>query len=311
MAAARALEDLNALALPALFAELAGTGLVRRLFELARDEDLAPPLGDITTRVWSPAEERVRARLVVREAGVVAGLEAAPMLLEILSPGARLEARAVDGAAVKRGDELAVIEGPTAEVLALERTLLNVVGRLSGVATLTAEFVRRVPTGARCRVMDTRKTTPGMRVLEKYAVRCGGGFCHRLGLHDAVLVKDNHVAAVPLKELAAHAERAAERARRERALRFVEIEVDTLAQLEELLRVRAGVIDIILLDNMEAGALRRAVALRDERRPGLLLEASGGVTLETIGAIAGSGVDRVSVGGLTHGARWLDVGLDV
>jgi nicotinate-nucleotide pyrophosphorylase (carboxylating) len=232
------------------------------------------------------------------------------MLMELFAPGASLTAVACDGEGVEAGAVLARVRGPAAEVLALERTLLNLVGRLSGVATLTSRFVAEAAAGGRARVFDTRKTTPGLRVLEKYAVRCGGGGCHRLGLYDAVLVKDNHVGRVPIERLTAHAEAAARRARAARPLRFVEVEADRLEQVEALLRAAPGLIDAVLLDNMPASALVEAVRMRDVLNPGVALEASGGVTLETVRGISGTGVDRISAGALTHRAEWLDVGLD-
>jgi len=304
--------DLNALSLPALFAEFARTGLVRRLFELARDEDLGqgPHAGDITTRAWLPPTSLTANDLVARERGTIAGLEALPILLEIFAPTASVTLHHADGQLAEPGENLATISGPTHEVLALERPMLNLLSRLSGIATLTAKYRDAIGTGTRAKLFDTRKTTPGLRVLEKYAVRCGGGYCHRIGLHDAVLVKDNHVAAVPAKQLAAHTAAAAMRARADRPLRFIEIEVDSLEQLRELLTLETRCIDIILLDNMPAAVLREAVALRDRANPELQLEASGGVNLTTIRAIAESGVDRISVGALTHSAVALDLGLD-
>lgn len=304
-----ALPNLNALPLPALFDELVRTGLVQRLVDLARDEDLGDA-GDITTIAWSPPTDRTRARLVARKEGVIAGLAAAPLLLKAFAPDAHIELRACDGGHAAAGDTLAILEGPTRQVLAVERSFLNLVGRLSGVATQAARFVAAIGIASRARVFDTRKTTPGLRVLEKYAVRCGGGFCHRLGLHDAMLVKDNHVARVPLADLAAHAADAARRARADRPLRFVEIEADRLEQVEALLQIEPGLIDLILLDNMPPARLREAVALRDRMNPRIHLEASGGVTLDTIADIARAGVDRISIGALTHSATSLDLALD-
>ena len=165
--------------------------------------------------------------------------------------------------------------------------------------------------GPSAEICDTRKTTPGMRRLEKYAVRCGGGTMHRVGLYDAALYKDNHLAALPEDSWAARLGEAITSARRDHQLTFVEVEVDTLRQLEEVLTLPAGLVDIVLLDNMSSGSLQRAVELRNERRSELKLEASGGVTLESVRAIAESGVDRISVGAITHSAPWLDIGLDL
>lgn len=307
----KTLPDLNGLPLAELFAALASGGLVRRLIELARDEDLGA-VGDITSRAWfddggaAPAS----ARLVARESGTVAGLAALPLLRDAFAPASEVRASVSDGAAVEHGAVLATLRGPGRELLAIERTMLNLIGRLSGIATLTSRYRAAKGADVRARLFDTRKTTPGLRLLEKYAVRCGGGFCHRLGLHDAVLVKDNHVAHVPLAELAQRATSAARRARADRPLRFVQIEVDTLEQFRELLRAEPGAIDLVLLDNMPPELLRRAVAMRDEAQSTIELEASGGVNLETIRAIAESGVDRISVGALTHQATGMDVALD-
>lgn len=304
--------DLNALLLPALFEELSRTGLVRRVLELARDEDLGmgAARSDITTEAWAPGDERTRARIACRQDGVIAGLAAMPMLIELFAPRTKFEAGHSDGGRASAGSSLGVLDGPTREVLVLERTMLNLLGRLSGIATLTARFVAAIGHGTRAALYDTRKTTPGLRMLEKYAVRCGGGHCHRLGLHDAMLVKDNHVALVPLDRLTVHAAEAARRARERRPIRFVEIEADRLEQVERLLAVEPGFIDMILLDNMNAAMLREAVALRDRLNRRVLLEASGGVRLDTIRAIAETGVDRISVGAVTHSAVSLDLGLD-
>lgn len=304
--------DLNALPLPDLYRELSRGGLVRRLLELARDEDLGSgeQRGDITSESWSAAEARGRYVIAARQAGVLAGLAAAPDLIELFSPESVLHPRAADGDRVEAGAVIAEIEGPAAAVPGLERTMLNLLGRLSGVATLTARFVETAGTAARARVFDTRKTTPGLRVLEKYAVRCGGGFCHRLGLYDAVLVKDNHIAGVPPERLTELAAQAARRARGARPLRFVEFEADGPEQVSALLAVERGLIDVILLDNMSPALLREMVLLRDWMNPGVLLEASGGVRLETIRAIAESGVERISCGAVTHSAVSIDFGLD-
>ncbi len=330
--------DPNTLPLAALYESLSGGGLVRRLIELARDEDLglgpapiragegagkggagaaegATSIGDITTMACVGPEARAEAALVARSAGVVAGLAAAPDVLGVFATDCRFEARARDGEAVAAGTVLGLLRGPMDEVLEVERTLLNLVGRLSGIATRTAEFVAALAgAGAtRARLYDTRKTTPGLRMLEKYAVRCGGGCCHRVGLYDAVLIKDNHIAGVGVGELAEFVRAAAGRARKlaPGPLAFVEVEVDSLEQFEALLTLPAGTIDIVLLDNMAPAVMARAAGRRDAMRPALQLEASGGITLETIGTVARSGVDRISVGGLTHHAVSLDVALDV
>ncbi len=327
--------DPNALPLPELYAHLAGSGLITRLLELARDEDLGPQgallggSGDITSAACFPATTglgiapsprvcpRVEARIVARCPGVIAGLAAIPETMRLFPGSLEADVIVADGASVQAGRTLATISGAREHVLAVERTLLNLVGRLSGIATRTATFAAAIPASCPARLLDTRKTTPGLRVLEKYAVRCGGGLCHRLGLHDAVLIKDNHIAGIAPAALGPWVAAAATRARSLRHdLAFVEVEVDSLEQLSAILESQQHApppahIDFILLDNMEPATMARAVALRNTHAPRILLEASGGVTLDSIEAIARSGVDRISVGGLTHSAVQLDVALDL
>lgn len=305
--------DLNAAPLPELFEHLAEVGHLDRWLSIVRDEDLGPEGLDITSRVCVGGDQRIRARIVAREGGVVSGLAAMPRLVAAFGADATVLHALDDGDAIETGQTLATVEGRARDVLALERTMLNLLGRLSGVATRTRRFVDAMGAGHRATLYDTRKTTPGLRHLEKYAVRCGGGRCHRIGLYDAVLVKDNHIAAVPGESLASRIERIAAEARslRADALRFIEVEVDRLDQLDEMLALGPGLIDIVLLDNMSPEQLRRAVWRRDERRPDMLLEASGGVRLENIREVAATGVDRVSVGSLTHHAVSLDLGLDM
>jgi nicotinate-nucleotide pyrophosphorylase (carboxylating) len=213
---------------------------------------------------------------------------------------------------------LAKLTGPARHVLGIERTALNLVSRLSGVATLTKRYVDAAAGGGTgtARVYDTRKTTPGLRMLEKYAVRCGGGCCHRLDLGDAILIKDNHIAGVSIADLGPRVRDLGTEARqRFSALRFVMVEVDGLDQLHSILKSASDVVDIVLLDNMNADMLRRAAQMRDDAAKGgarrVELEASGGVTLETIGGIAKTGVDRISIGALTHQAVSIDIGLDI
>lgn len=251
--------------------------------------------------------------VVARRAGVVAGLEAAAIVAEVADPGLAWRKIVADGETVAAGTVVAHLSGPTRSILAAERVILNVLGRMSGVASATRQLVDAV-VGTRCRVFDTRKTIPGWRLLDKYAVRMGGGWNHRLGLYDAVLIKDNHLAA-----LAAEGVGPAAAVRRARAFvretfppsrgeaMVVEIELDSLDPLDDVLR--AGP-DVILLDNMDAAMLAAAVSLRDRVNPGVVLEASGGVRPETVGAIAKAGVDRVSTGWPTHHAPWLDLALD-
>lgn len=319
--------NINGLSLPDLYQRLNRHGLVQRLFELAWAEDMgseidggpeegldAPYPGDITSDACIDIEASVSAAVRTRKAGVVAGLAALPDLIDLFCGDVRWSMHATDGERVQPGQTLLTLEGNAIEVLRLERTMLNLIGRLSGVATLTATYVEAMKrAGAtRAKLYDTRKTTPGLRVLEKYAVRCGGGYCHRIGLFDAMLVKDNHLADVSVAELPASIAKSVERARSlaGRAMSFVQVEVDSLDQLRALCTLPAGVIDIVLLDNMSPAQLREAVGIRDASAKHLELEASGGVNLDTIASIAATGVNRISVGALTHSAVQLDVGLD-
>jgi len=275
----------------------------RRLVRMALDEDL-DGAGDITSAATIPDEQRGQAVLVARTPGVVAGLPAAEMSFRTVDPELTFTPQVEDGADVTRGSRLATVAGRMRSILTGERTALNFLQRLSGVASQTRRHVALVA-GLPVKLLDTRKTTPGWRLLEKYAVRCGGGHNHRVGLWDAFLVKDNHLAA-----LAGSPDPVGEAVRRARAANAavpLEIEVDTLEQLDRALAARP---DIVLLDNMSPEQMREAVRRRDAAAPGVLLEASGGVSLNTLRAIAESGVDRVSVGALTHSAVALDIGLD-
>jgi len=309
--------DLNRLPLAELFVRLCqdepGGSLVDRLIALARDEDLGT--GDLSAASSVDHGAAMVAELRTREPGIAAGLAVVPRVLGMLAPDARIESILADGSSIGPGECLGVIRGPAAQILAAERIVLNLLSRLSGVATRTRAFVDAIGTESPARVYDTRKTTPGLRRLEKYATRCGGAMLHRLGLDDAVMLKDNHLAADSDQPLRARVSRAASRARelaRARGgLRFVEVEVDRLEQFEELLTLEPGVIDIVLLDNMRTDQLAAAVRLRDRTNRSLLLEASGGVTLETVAEFARTGVDRISAGSMTHHAVWLDIGLDV
>ncbi len=308
----RPVKDLNALELPALYRALSRRACVRRLAEAARHEDLGPLGRDVTSELFIADGARAMATISARAPGVLAGLAAAGDILDVFAPATVLRARRSDGEALVAGDVIAELHGPTRELLAAERTLLNLLGRLSGVATMTARFARAVE-GARGAIYDTRKTTPGLRALEKYAVRCGGGRLHRMGLDDAVLIKDNHLAHVAPERLGDAVAAAARRARAlggETAVSFVEVEVDSLAQLGQVLEIEAGLVDVVLLDNMDVRMLREAVVMRDRAGSPIALEASGGVTLETARAIAETGVERIAVGALTHGAASLDIGID-
>ncbi|MGK9053675.1 carboxylating nicotinate-nucleotide diphosphorylase [Neorhizobium petrolearium] len=254
--------------------------------------------GDITSTAVIPAEHRSTVIMGARKAGVIAGLDAAELAFQLVDPAISVTRHVPDGTAVKRGDTIATIEGPSRGLLTAERTALNFLGHLSGIATVTAGIVAAVE-GSKASVVCTRKTTPGLRALEKYAVRAGGGMNHRFALHDAVLIKDNHVAI---------AGGVAEAIRRARTgvghMVKIEVEVDTLTQLHEAMEIG---VDAVLLDNMTPDELREAVAIVAGRT---ITEASGGITPETAAAVAASGVDLLSVGWITHSAPTLDIGLD-
>ncbi|HTC30159.1 MAG TPA: carboxylating nicotinate-nucleotide diphosphorylase [Candidatus Acidoferrum sp.] len=273
--------------------------VVEPIVRAALLEDLAHG-SDLTTDAIVPIDLRTTARVVSRADGVIAGLDAALLAFELLEPGAvRVRTSIEDGDAVKAGGLVAQFEGPAGVLLTGERTMLNLLCRLSGIATATRALVNAVA-GTRAHVVDTRKTTPGLRVLEKYAVRCGGGGNHRFGLDDAVLIKDNHLA------LAGSIHEAVTRVRAHAGhMVKIEIEVDNLDQLRDALREP---IDAVLLDNMKPAMLQEAVRIVGGS---VLTEASGGVRPETIAAIAATGVDLISVGWLTHSAPALDLGLDI
>jgi nicotinate-nucleotide pyrophosphorylase (carboxylating) len=300
------------------------SALTLQLVDAARDEDLGP--GDVTSALLPEAAREITARVVPRGPGIICGLALGPAICASFSarlgqplqftPTARGGRIHQDGDAVARDAAVATVCGPQAAVLAAERTMLNFLGRMSGVATLTRRFVDAArAVNPAVQILDTRKTVPGWRELDKYAVRAGGGHNHRAGLHDAILIKDNHVAGIPSDRLTLtlgewlgqRADRAA----------FVEVEVDSLAQLVEVCKVPA--VDMVLLDNFSLDDLRAAVAHRNRSglRAGqggaqrtLQIEASGGITLDDVAAVAATGVDRISVGALTHAAPALDIGLD-
>jgi nicotinate-nucleotide pyrophosphorylase (carboxylating) len=281
-----------------------------RLVELALAEDLADR-GDITSNAFIPETLTGKAAFVARTAGVLAGLPAVELVIKHVSPALRLEALKQDGDRLAAGDHIAILSGPMRAILAAERTALNFLQRLSGVATQTRKYVDAVA-GLPAKILDTRKTTPGWRLLEKYAVRMGGGSNHRVGLFDAVLIKDNHLAALGADLSAPNtvwdALGSALRSSRSAFPGIViEVEVDSFEQFELALICRP---DIILLDNMPPALMRRCVAHRNAVAPGIQLEASGGVNLQTVRAIAETGVDRISVGALTHSAPALDIALD-
>ena len=282
----------------------------RRLVREGLREDLGDA-GDVTTRALITPEHMGKARMVARGSGVLAGLEAAELVYGELDANVRLERMRRDGERVESGYTLARLAGPAGSILSGERLALNFVQRLSGIATLTRRYVDAVA-GTAARIYDTRKTTPGWRALEKYAVRAGGGFYHRSGLFDAVLIKDNHLAVLaelepgwPAAERIGAAVKAARAAAP--AGTVVEVEVESLEELDAALEAEA---DLILLDNFPVERTVEAVRRRNARRRGTGLEASGGITLENVAAVAGSGVERISIGALTHSAAALDIALD-
>ncbi len=274
---------------------------VLALIRMALVEDIGS--GDVTSEFFVAATRRVRARVVARQAGVVSGTAVAERVFCEVDPATEVRVLAADGSAVARGQAVMEICGAARGVLTAERTALNFLQRLSGVASLTRKFVEAVA-GTGARILDTRKTTPGWRLLEKRAVVDGGGTNHRMGLYDRAMVKDNHLLAA---EGHAALQAAIRRLKAARPGVEVELEADTMEQVAAFLRMDG--VDHVLLDNMSPEMLRRAVAMRGEaRRP--LFEASGGITLETARVVAESGVDFLSVGALTHSAPAMDLGLD-
>lgn len=254
--------------------------------------------GDLTSDAIIPEGQRTTMALVARRPGVVAGLDVAALAFQLIDPALAFSKECADGSKISAGQTLARISGSARAILTAERTALNFLCHLSGIASATATLCAAVD-GHGARIVCTRKTTPGLRALEKYAVRMGGGSNHRFGLDDAILIKDNHIA------IAGGIRAAVDRAKAHAGhLVKIEVEVDTLAQLEELLPLGA---DAVLLDNMPLETLRQAVAMIDER---LISEASGGITGATVAAVAATGVDLISVGWLTHSTQALDIGLD-
>ncbi|MFN7732814.1 MAG: carboxylating nicotinate-nucleotide diphosphorylase [Pirellula sp.] len=285
-----------------------------QILRLAIREDL-DRLVDITTMAIVPPNVRGSAELISRSAGVAAGIDLIEAMLQEMDADIEWTQNVGDGSILEPGQSLAVLSGTARDLLTMERTLLNVICRLSGVATLTQKYVQAVA-HTRARVYDTRKTTPGWRRLEKYAVRCGGGHNHRLGLYDGILIKDNHLACRAVVD--GHLLDPGEAIQLARAFlasgayRFdtppmLEVEIDRLDQLESALRASPN---IVLLDNMNCEQLAECVAIRNRIAPDVELEASGGVNLKTIGGIAATGVDRISVGALTHSAPVHDIALD-
>ncbi len=270
------------------------------IIALALAEDLGD--GDVTTRYFTDPQRMVHARIFAKEPCVVSGGEIAQEVFRRVDASLHVELSCADGTGLAVGGEVLHLRGRAASILTGERVALNFLQRLSGVATITRTYVEAIH-GTNARILDTRKTTPGWRLLEKAAVKAGGGENHRLGLHDMVMVKDNHLAAgTDLAQL----QQAIHHVKREREGIRVELEADTIEQVRAFLTLDG--VDVILLDNMEPGRLREAVALR---QGGVLFEASGGVTLKTIRAIAETGVDFISVGALTHSARAVDFSLEI
>jgi len=290
---------------------------LKELIQMARREDLGPDGDDVTSRLLIPENAVSVGTLYQKEIGVACGLPLVEMICRTyderlrveLIPGFHMEI--IEGRySDQRQTPLLRIRGPVRSLLTSERVILNFLQRMGGVATLTQRFVRRIA-GTEAKIYDTRKTIPGFRLLDKYAVKAGGGENHRVGLYDGLLVKDNHLAAVPTRELVNYLQPIVNRSRGEAPSRLVEVEVDSLEQFKEVMKVQG--VDVVLLDNMDCPRMEMAVQLRDQAglKSKLALEASGGVTLETVRTIALTGVDRISVGALTHSATALDISLDI
>ncbi len=276
--------------------------LIEPVVRMALAEDLGRA-GDVTAQACIPEGARMKAVFAARQPGVLAGIDCVRLAVLAMDPAATIVLKRRDGEAFAAGDVLAEVEADARAFLAAERTALNLLGRLCGIATLTRAYVEAVR-GTRTRIADTRKTTPGLRALEKHAVVCGGGANHRFGLDDAILIKDNHVAVCGGVSAAVRRARAAVG-----HLMKIEVEVDSLDQLDQAL---AETPDVIMLDNFSLEDLTEAVRRRKSSPFGaVILEASGGVNLDTVAAIARTGVDVISVGALTHSAPALDIGLDV
>ncbi len=279
-------------------------GLRCDLIGLALSEDLGDQ-GDVTSQAFIPSASTTFARIVAREECIVSGLSTALEVFSRIDPRLEVTLRCSEGERLSQGATLIELKGSTRSILSGERTALNFLGRLCGIATLSARYAEKAR-GTKAVLLDTRKTTPGWRLLEKQAVKAGGCTNHRMGLHDAVLVKDNHLAALgSLDALPA----VISKLRAEHPGLPIEVEADTLKQVERLLTMTG--IDVILLDNMDATMMRKALTLRNTLSPAILLEASGGVTLETLRQIADTGVDRISVGALTHSAPNADLSMEL
>ena len=288
---------------------------LKDLILLAKREDLGGD--DVTSRLMVDESAIGVGTLMQRGVGIACGLPLVEMICRLYDERLRVEMipgfhmELIEGRfSDARTTPLLRLRGPMRSLLSAERVILNFLQRMSGVATYTHRFVRRVE-GTSAKIYDTRKTLPGFRLLDKYAVVAGGGFNHRIGLYDGLLIKDNHVSSLPISQMAAKLQTSVEQSRSEDPQRFVEIEVDTLDQLREALKVDG--VDVILLDNMDCPAMTRGVELRNAagKKGKIALEASGGVTLETVREIASTGVERIAVGAITHSAPAMDIGLDV
>jgi len=281
---------------------------VQPLIRLAIEEDLGR--GDTTTELFFDKDAVARADIVSREEIVVCGMAIADQILQQYDERLKLDVLIPDSRPAHVGSKLGTIEGPLRPMLSAERVLLNFLQRLSGIATATKKYVRAIH-GTKAKIYDTRKTMPGWRILEKYAVRCGGGYNHRLGLYDGVLIKDNHLVQLG-PNFGPRLARIVADARQLKAIKFIAVEVDHVDhQLNHVLKIPG--IDIVLLDNMGQWQLKHAVEMRDQmcgKNNGPLLEASGNITLDNVSAIARCGVDRIAVGAITHSARAVDIGLD-
>ena len=315
MTKASSKRDWNDLSLTELFDELCVRApsvitqqeAYKSIIDIARQEDLDRS-GDLTSRNLIDESRAAEAVMRSRGTGRLAGLRLLLLVAAHYDRELGIELLVPDGEEAVAGATLARVNGKLQSVLAAERVMLNFVCHLSGIATLTARYVDAVK-GTDARIYDTRKTIPGMRHFAKYAVRCGGGYCHRLGLSDAMLIKDNHIAHIPAPNLEHQLRIAIDQTRRQfPELAFVEIEVDTLEQLERVLTLD---VDIVLLDNFDTEAMRQAVAIRDRTKPQVQLEASGGINLGNVRAAAETGVERIAVGAITHSAPALDIALDI
>jgi len=281
---------------------------VQPLIRMAMEEDLGS--GDVTTNLLFKDGTTAEERIVSREEIVIAGLPVIEEILRQYDERLKMIAHFRDGQPAHVGNKLATIRGPLRSMLSVERVMLNFLQRLSGIATTTSRYVRAVK-GTKAKIYDTRKTLPGWRLLEKYAVRCGGGYNHRLGLYDGILIKDNHMAELG-KSFPARIRRLVEDAKEVKGVKFIAVEVDHVDnQLNYVLKIPG--IDIVLLDNMGQWQLKHAVEMRDEmcgKGKGPLLEASGNVNLNNVSEIAQCGVDRIAVGAITHSAAAVDIGMD-